>query len=146
MSERKFPLFIDLSGKKILIFGGGHVALRRATALVPFGADLTVIAPEVLPEFTTIPCLIHRRVYRPGEIGDAFLVLAATDDPEVNHTIATEAKGKALPVNNASNRHDCDFYFPALVVTDHLTVGITGTGHNHKEVRQTAETIREVIR
>ena len=41
-----FPLFVDLRGKKILIAGAGKIAARRATALVEFGADVTVVAPE----------------------------------------------------------------------------------------------------
>ena len=46
MVERRFPLFVNLAGRKVLLFGGGPVALRRARTLVAFGPDLTVIAPE----------------------------------------------------------------------------------------------------
>ena len=62
MHERKFPLFISLAGREVLLFGGGQVALRRARTLLAFGPDLTVIAPELDPAFLSLPVRLERRV------------------------------------------------------------------------------------
>ena len=140
----RFPIFLDLRGRQVLIFGGGAVALRRAEAVLPYGASVTVVAKEPLPAFGSLPLTVERRAYRPGEIGGAALVLAATDDRAVNAAIAAEAREKGILSNNASDREDCDFFFPALIRTKRLSIGLCGTGEDHQEVREAAEKIREV--
>ena len=144
MVERRFPLFVNLAGRKVLLFGGGPVALRRARTLVAFGPDLTVIAPEPDPAFLSLPVRLERRAYRPGELRGAFLVLAATDDEEVNRAIAAEARARGALANNASDCRACDFFFPAVVLTEELTLGLTGTGENHRAVKEAAARIREM--
>ena len=139
----KFPLFIDLKDRPVLIFGGGTVALRRASVLVQYGAAVTVIAPELLPELEALRLKLERRPYRSGEIEEAFLVLAATDDPKVNRDIVKEARAKGIWANNASDRSDCDFFFPAVVQRERLSIGITGDGEDHVRVREAAKKIRE---
>lgn len=148
MSELKFPLFISLTNKRTFVFGGGTVARRRVDTLLKFGADVTVIstgfADELLERSKTGQIKTEQRPYRPGEISGAFMVIAATDDPEVNHQIVLEAKSKNILVNNASDQTDCDFYFPAVVVGDDLSIGLCGTGQDHRMVRMTAAKIREI--
>lgn len=142
MKEPKFPLFVSLTGKKALIFGSGPVALRRGAALAEFGARVRFVSPG--PEVREYPW--EHRCYRPGEITDAFLVLACTDDPDVNRAICAEARAKGIWANNASEHSDCDFFFPALIRTEEFTIGITGTGDHHGRVRELARTVREVVK
>lgn len=144
MAERKFPLFVSLTGRKVLLFGGGPVALRRAKTLLAFGPELTVIAPDLDPAFSGLPVRLERRTYRPGELEGAFLVLAATGDEDVNRAIAAEARAKGALANNASDCRDCDFFFPAVILTEELTLGLTGTGENHRAVKEAAAQIREM--
>lgn len=144
MHERKFPLFVSLTGREVLLFGGGQVALRRARTLLVFGPDLTVIAPELDPAFLSLPVRLERRVYRPGELARPFLVLAATSDGDVNRAIAAEARSKGALANNASDCRDCDFFFPAVVLAEEWTAGLTGTGENHRAVKEAAAKIREM--
>lgn len=140
----RFPVFLDLNGKTVRIFGGGPVALRRAEAVLPYGAAVTVVAKEPLPAFDALPVTVERRAYRPGEIGPAALVLAATDDGTVNAAIVREAREKGILANNASDHGDCDFFFPALIRGERLSIGLCGDGENHREVREAAKKIREV--
>lgn len=144
MNERRFPLFIHLTGQPVVLFGGGAVAVRRARTLLAFGADLTVVAPEADPALLELDLRLERRTYRPGELGTAALVLAATNDPAVNRAIVREAREKGILANNASDHTDSDFFFPAVILTEELTVAVTGTGTNHRAVRKAAETIREM--
>lgn len=144
-----FPLFISLEEKQIVVIGGGSIAARRVEKLLPFGCAVTVIAPSASPvicrlaETGTIRW--ERRPYAPGDCDDAFLVLAATDDPAVNEAVFREAKARGVPVNTADCKYRCDFYFPGLVVTDDLVVGVTASGGDHGLVRETTEQLKQFL-
>ena len=140
----KFPIFIDLAQKHVLIYGGGAVALRRTKTLLQYGAEVTVIAPEFRDEFSGLQVNLQYRSYQPGERMDAMLVLAATNDPAINCAITEQARRDGILTNNASDHGDCDFYFPAVIQTDELSIGLTGTGENHGAVRDAARKIREM--
>ena len=107
-----FPLFVDLSGKKILIVGAGSIALRRAETLAPFGAELIVTAPEGRPEMETLAAVWNRRRFQEEDLEGAVLVLAATDDEAVNSLVAELCRERGTPVNSCSDKTQCDFYFP----------------------------------
>lgn len=151
MSDLKFPLFIDLSGRKTAIFGGGSVALRRAATLLSFGAVVTVTAPQICAGLSaladTYPEQLHlqQRCFAPGDITDEFMVLAATDDPALNREITALGRRAGALANNASDRADTDFYFPAVAATDGLSVGICGTGEDHSAVAAAAAKIRRLL-
>ena len=144
MSERKFPVFLNLTGREVWLFGGGAVALRRAKTLLAFGPNLTVVAPELDPAFLELPVRLERRAYAPGQMNRPFLVLAATGDAAVNRAITAEARSKGAWANNASDRRDCDFFFPAVILKEDITVGLTGDGQDHSAVRRAAAAIREM--
>ena len=79
MGTKRFPLFIDLTGKKAVVIGGGTVGLRRAEVLARFGAEVTVISPSLAREAEGIRCVL--RPYAPGDLDGAFLAVAAASDP-----------------------------------------------------------------
>jgi precorrin-2 dehydrogenase/sirohydrochlorin ferrochelatase len=148
--SRYFPLFVNLEGKKILVYGAGVIGFRRILALLEFGCELTVIAPRALPEVEKLAkegrILFRRTVYHPGEIKeDVCLVLVAVSDKEVNAQIAAECRGKRIPVNVSSDKSLCDFYFPGLAVKDELVAGVTAGGMDHKRARAASEAIRGVV-
>lgn len=131
-----FPMFVDIRGKKILIVGAGTIAARRAEALLGFGPDITVVAPEISDRIQKLACegrlKVMPREYEPGDCADCWMVLAATDKSELNARICTEAKAEGSVVNNASDRNQCDFYFPGLVCRGDAVIGINAGGNNHK--------------
>lgn len=140
MERPYFPMFIDLKGKKILVAGGGSVALRRVRALLKFGADVHVTAPafcegmEILEKEHKITA--EHRDYRPGDIEGMEIVLAATDDREVNRKIWSDCRCAGITVNIADDRSLCDFYFPSVVITDDTVIGISGSGSDHAKVKE----------
>ncbi len=87
-----YPIELDLTGKAAVVIGGGRVALRRTRTLVEAGAKVTVIAPALHPELSTLPVTTLQRRYQHGDLTGAWLVHAATDDPEVNASVATAAQ------------------------------------------------------
>lgn len=149
--SRYFPLFIDLTGRKILLFGAGTIAARRLRGLVSFGAQVTVVAPEVSAAIQTIAeqfedVRVEQRRYQLGEIAEADFVLSCCDDQETDRLIYQECRSKGIPVNIASDRTLCDFYFPALIEQEELTIGVCSGGEDHTRVRQVSAQLRAVLR
>ena len=145
-----FPLFVDMNDKEIRVFGGGAIALRRVKSLLSFGARVTVVSPEMVEELEVLASqqeklnLEYRR-YRPSELEEEDFVLAATDDRGVNDTIYRECHHKAIPVNVASDKEKCDFYFPGIVKVGDLGVGVTAQGRDHRKAAEAVEKIRELL-
>lgn len=143
-----FPLFLSLEGKAIVVIGGGAIAARRIEKLLPFQPNITVVSPALHPRLLSLAeqgkLTWECRPYCSGDCAGAFLVLAATDCPEVSESVGKEARAAGILFNRADKKEDCDFYFPGLVQTDQLVVGITGTGGNHRLVKQATEQLTQL--
>ena len=142
MSPR-FPLFVDLSGKKAVVVGGGTVGLRRAAILRDFGAAVTVISPAPGEPLEGISHLA--RNYRAGDLAGAFLAVAATDDRAVNRAVWEEARTRSVPVNVCDCPGECDFFFPAICRSGDLVAGVTGGGADHRRTARAAAAIRKTL-
>ena len=112
-----FPLFVDLSGRPVLIVGGGSVALRKLRKLAPYGPKCVVVAPEVAEEIRSMSGVqVCRRPFAPDDLEPRpALVIAATDDPAVNRQVSSLCREQNIPVNVADDPALCTFLFPALV-------------------------------
>ena len=142
-------MFIDLTDKKILVTGGGTIALRRIRTLLKFRADIRVIAPELCEELAQLESegkiSAERREYRTSDIDGVYIVLAATDDHEVNRRIWEECRAAGVTVNVADDRSLCDFYFPSIVMTEDTVIGINCGGEDHAKVKETRIKIEEMF-
>ena len=141
---------IDIKEKDILVFGGGNIATRRIKAMLPYGACIRIIAPEISEELQQLAeqngnLILDYRKYKLSELQKPDFVLAATNDEKVNQTIFRECRHKGILVNVASNRELCDFYFPGVVQQGDITVGITANGKNHKKAAEVTEQIRKLL-
>jgi siroheme synthase-like protein len=124
-----FPFFMDLAGKEGLIVGGGAVAARKIRSLLPYGARLTVAAPELLPEIAENDALtVLRRPFTPELLDGKFFCIAATNDRAENAEIAVLCRRNGILVNVADSRAECTFLCPALVRRGDLTIGISTGG------------------
>ncbi len=146
----RFPLFVDLSGRKVAVIGAGNVALRRVTALLAYPCRIIVTAPEAREEILAL----HERgmlkyvqkEYEPSDLDGAYLVIAATGSREVNRRAAEDARRAGIYCSAADCREECTFYFPATVRYEGGVIGICGTGENHGLTRQIAAEIREFVK
>ena len=139
----RFPLFVNLSGRKAVVIGGGTVGLRRAGALRAFGAAVVVVAPSLGEPLDGIEHLERR--YREGDLAEAFLAVAATDDRAVNHAVWEEARAGGVLINVCDCQSECDFFFPAICRAEHLVAGVAGDGGDHRRTAQAAAAIRKTL-
>lgn len=143
MSHKRFPLFLDLTGRRAVVLGGGTVGLRRAEALARFGAEVTVIAPRLVRELPGVRHLTRR--YQAGDLAGAFLAVAATDDPAVNAAAGREAQERGVLFNRSDCPEACGFFFPAICEGGGLTAGVVGDGSDHRRTAAAAKRIRETL-
>lgn len=146
-----FPLFVDLTEKEVLIVGAGKIATRRAKTLLPFAGKIRVIAPEVSQEMADLAAFaegvleIVQRPFAPSDLDGAGLVLAVTNEKELNTKIGTLAREKNIPVNVSHEKELCDFYFPGVVRKEDVVIGVTASGSDHALARSMTEKIREMM-
>lgn len=148
--SRNFPVFMDISNKKIIVYGAGRIATRRVETLLAFAPLLTVFAPEASEEVRAADregrLAWERRSYEKGSVPkDAWMVLAATDDGAVNEEIYEECKEKGILVNVCSNREHCDFQFPGVAVKDELVIGVNAGGKDHRLAKKWTDKIRREV-
>lgn len=139
----RFPLFIDLKDKKVVLIGGGTIAARRIGTLRLFGCRITVISPELKCSDEGITWL--QRPYAPGDLEGAAIAVAATNDRDVNHAVWEEATAKEVPVSVADREEECSFYFPAICTGENLIAGVVSTGKDHHRTARAAREIRKVL-
>lgn len=143
MAQLRFPLFLDLNGKRAVVIGGGAVGLRRARVLRDFGAQVVVISPEFAEPLPGVVRLVRR--YRPGDLQGAFLAVAAANDRETNRAVGAEAKALGILFNAADCQEECGFFFPAICTCGSLVAGLAGDGGNHKKTAEAARRVRQVL-
>ena len=123
-----YPLFMDVSGRRCVVIGGGGVASRKARGLLASGARVVVVSPEVSPEIEAMDVTVERRPYAPGDLAGAALAFAATDRREVNAAVAREATENGIPVNVADRPDEGDFALPSVLRRGGLQVAVSTGG------------------
>ncbi|MBP2280935.1 uroporphyrin-III C-methyltransferase/precorrin-2 dehydrogenase/sirohydrochlorin ferrochelatase [Psychrobacter sp. PL19] len=131
-----FPLFFKLEGRKVLIVGGGDVALRKADLLSRAGACITILAPDICPELQALLTnakagnkhyLVYEN-YNQSYMTGARVIIAGTDDEALNQQVHADATELNIPVNVVDTPHLCDFIFPAIVDRNPIVIGISSNG------------------
>jgi uroporphyrin-III C-methyltransferase / precorrin-2 dehydrogenase / sirohydrochlorin ferrochelatase len=128
------PVFLKLDGRPGLLVGAGNVALEKVTTLLGTGVRLRVIAPEARPEFQELAAEGRiewvQRAFDPADLDGNFLVIAATNDREVNATVYRESVRRGILVNSVDDPPHCDFYFASVVRRGDLQVAISTAGES----------------
>ena len=142
-----FPMFVNLKGKRILVLGGGKVAARKVKKLAPFGGRITVVAPQAQPELEAMPGVeIRRHGFRPADLWPRpAMVIAATDDRQVNARASRLCRRFRIPVNVADNGPESSFLFPALVNQGNFSAGISTGGASPTAAVYFKERLEELV-
>ncbi|MEU5866117.1 uroporphyrinogen-III C-methyltransferase [Nonomuraea sp. NPDC047529] len=127
-----YLLGLRLSGRRVLVVGGGRVAQRRVPALLEAGAEVTVVSPGVTPALDDLIAAgrvtWHPRPYEVGDCDGAWLVQACTDDRAVNTAVAAEAEAKRVWCVRADDKDASAAWTPASGRVDEISVAVTAGG------------------
>jgi uroporphyrin-III C-methyltransferase/precorrin-2 dehydrogenase/sirohydrochlorin ferrochelatase len=128
-----YPVLLDLRGRRAVVVGGGAVAEAKVGPLVDAGATLTVVAPALTPGLALRAReggLAHLpRAYAAGDLEGAYLAIAATDDPDVNHAVHAEAESGGVLINVVDDPPYCGFILPSILRRGDLVVAVSTSGN-----------------
>ena len=126
------PILVEGAALSVLVVGGGPVAVRKAAAFVAAGASVRIVALEPSPAMRDLAratgIALVERAYERGDIGDALLVIAATNDRTTNAAVAADARASARLVNVADAPDEGSFATMATHRAGALVVGVTAGG------------------
>jgi len=127
-----FPAYFNLSHKKILLVGGGYIALEKLEKLVDFTKDITVISKEFSSNFSSFAeehnIEMQERLYQEGDIIGFDMVIVATDTITLHKAIFEESRASRILVNSVDDTAYCDFIFPSYLKRGDLTISISTSG------------------
>ncbi len=141
-----YPVFIDLRGKPCLVVGAGKIAARKVRSLLDAGARVTVVSPEAVEEVERLHAqgLLQweRRGFEPIDLEGAFLVIGATDNPEVNRRVFDGAERAGMLANIVDVPELCNFIVPSVMRREDFQVAVSSGGASPvlaREVRRRLE-------
>jgi siroheme synthase-like protein len=144
-----YPLFVDLTGRRCVVVGGGGVAEGKVLGLLAAGAIVTVVSPALTPSLADAVRagrIAHRaRGYRDGDLDGAALAFAATGEPEVNAAVAAEGRRRGIWINAADDPGHCDFILPAVVRRGALAVAVSTGGASPAAARAVREELERLV-
>jgi uroporphyrin-III C-methyltransferase / precorrin-2 dehydrogenase / sirohydrochlorin ferrochelatase len=143
------PLFLQLRSQPVVVVGGGRIAVRKVELLRKGGARITVVSPELREE-------LHKLVssgelhHIPGKFAEAHvegatLVIAATNDHEVNVAVSASARARRIPVNVVDNPALSTFIFPAIVDRSPIIAAVSSGGESPVLARRVREQIEALL-
>lgn len=148
-----FPFMIDVADRICLIAGGGRVAYRKTINMLEFGAKVKIVAPDICTEIDQLTnkaeyenriSLARRRVEE-ADTEDAFVVIMATDDEELNSHMARVCKDRNILVNVVDVKEDCGFYFPAIIKDRDVVVAVSTGGQSPTLAARIKQDIKKSI-
>jgi uroporphyrin-III C-methyltransferase/precorrin-2 dehydrogenase/sirohydrochlorin ferrochelatase len=121
------PVFLELSGRRVLVVGGGSVAAAKVAALQPTGALVTVVAPAIDRGIIAAGATVHRRRVRDADLSGAWFVIAAAT-PDVNRRVARAARTRRIFVNAVDDPPNASAYLGGVLRRDGVTIAISTSG------------------
>lgn len=144
-----YPIFLEVTGARCVVVGAGPVAQRKAQALLSAGAAVTVVAPEATGRLELLAAEGKLQwvaeSYQPAQLDGARLVLAATDDAELNARIAADARARGALVNVAEPPEAGDFAVPATVRRGGICIAVSTGGASPALAKKLREQIESVV-
>jgi precorrin-2 dehydrogenase/sirohydrochlorin ferrochelatase len=127
-----YPVLLNIRDKKCLVVGGGEVALRKVLTLLDHGARVEIVSPSLCPELEQLTksgsVKAIQRAYKTEDLNNALLVVAATDDTEINEKVAVEARKKGILTNVVDKPDISDFIVPSYFRRGDVIVAVSTSG------------------
>ena len=144
-----YPIFLDLTGRRCIVIGGGAIAERKIEGLLAAGAEITVVSPEISEGVRRL--LAQRsikhvsRKYENGDLSGYRLAFVATDDPATAAAVFSEARASGIWVNCADVPSCCDFILPAVIRRGELAVAVSSGGASPAATRAIREELESYL-
>ncbi|HAE68422.1 MULTISPECIES: precorrin-2 dehydrogenase/sirohydrochlorin ferrochelatase family protein [Sphingobacterium] len=147
-----FPIFVKLNQIDTLLVGGGKVALEKFQALISNdeGLKLTIVTREIIPEFKELlqnytQIQLHMRPFRPDDLTDKQLVIAATNNMELNEQLRNLTGQNNILFNAADKPELCDFYLGSIVKKGDLKIAISTNGKSPTIAKRVKELLNDLL-
>ena len=140
-----FPIFLRLAGERVLVVGGGEIALRKIRLLLRAQARVEIVARELHPELLGLGLLALASEFQPGQLDGCRLAIAATDDAALNARVAAEARARGIPVNVVDDEARSTYITPAIVDRAPVLVAISSGGAAPILARRLREKIEGLV-
>jgi precorrin-2 dehydrogenase / sirohydrochlorin ferrochelatase len=138
---------LRLSGRRCLVVGGGEVGLEKVEGLLACGGEVTLVAPEAVPELRELAAegsiAWERREYRPDDLDRTFIAIASTGDTDVNIRVYEDAERRAMLVNVVDVPPLCNFILPAIIRSGPLAIAISTAGASPALAKRIRDEIAE---
>ena len=118
-----FPMFVNLKDQPCLVVGGGMVAYRKVKVLLDFEARVVVVGENICDK-------LQKKCFEDADCDNMFMVIAATDDKELNHHIAGICNSKGIMVNAVDQKEDCSFIFSSYIKEKNLIAAFSSGGNS----------------
>ena len=149
-----FPLFVNLENKKILVIGGGKIAYKKITKILEYSANVTIVAEKIeeekLLQLENVKIVDNKRIENDKDIieelvKDYFLVIAATNDEELNENIAKICDSRGILINNISSKTEMNAMFGGIVKNDEFQIAVSTGGKNCRRSRAMKSEIQKIL-
>lgn len=138
-----FPMFIEIKNKNCLVVGGGRIAFHKVKVLRDFEVQIMVVAPVILSEIQEMKDVVCcERQFEKKDLKGQFMVIAATDDKEMNHRISQICREEEIPVNAVDQPEDCSFIFPAYLKEGKVVAAFSSGGQSPVVTQYLKERVR----
>lgn len=130
-----FPMFVNLKDQPCLVVGGGMVAYRKVKVLLDFEARVIVVGENICDKIYEIAkksnqLELQKKCFEDADCDNMFMVIAATDDKELNHHIAGICNSKGIMVNAVDQKEDCSFIFSSYIKEKNLIAAFSSGGNS----------------
>lgn len=147
-----FPVFLKLNQLHTVLIGAGNIGLEKLTAILQNSPDakVTVIALTIIPEVHVLAAEfeavnIVQKPFTDTDLNETDLVVAATNNPELNDFIRASARSRRLLVNIADKPDLCDFYLGSIVQKGDLKIAISTNGKSPTIAKRLKEVLNEAL-
>ncbi len=129
-----YPILLNIQGKKCLVVGGGNVALRKVQALLEQDANVEIVSPNFCPELNKLAkegtVRTINRDYKPEDLKETFIAIAATDDVKTNERLAAQARRLGILVNVVDDPNNSDFIVPSYFRRGDIIIAVSTSGRS----------------
>lgn len=128
---KSYPVMLDINDKQAVVVGGGRIAYRKVIGLLQAGAKITIISPEIIKDIEALmishQIIWRKKVFERTDLDFAFIVIAATDNAQVNKHVALSVAAHQL-VNVVDNQVLSTFHVPAKLTRGDLMISVATDG------------------